>query len=506
MYDPISDTWTQMAHMPSGRCGHATCAFDGKIYVFGGTSPDPYATAKKNIYVYDIQTDTWTRRADMPYANALCGIAVAEDIIYLVGGTLSSSSAPIRTVMAYDPAAESWTRKADMPTARSFLSACAVDGKIYAIGGGPQNWRERCYNQVEVYDPSTDTWTRMADMPTARAALGTCVANGLIYAVGGFSPAGIHAVNEMYDPIADLWTTRSPIQQKRLMPFVGSVADNVYVIGGSYPDAQGQPVILATVEEYDTGLGVPSPDLNGDFVVDIEDLTLLIEHWGQNDPMFDLAPPPFGDGIVDALDLELMMSYWEKVLDDPALTAHWKFDEIEGDVAYDSAGLNDATVVGTAVWQPTGGAVDGALVFDGATFVAADLVLSPSEGPFSVFAWIKGGVPGQVIVSQMNGVNWLSADARGCLMTQLMSGGRRSDPLYSDAVIADDNWHRVGFTWDGTNRILYVDDIEVASDTQSGLKGSDAGLYLGAGKGLETSTFWSGMIDDVRIYDRVVEP
>jgi len=51
-----------------------------------------------------------------------------------------------------------------------------------------------------------------------------------------------------------------------------------------------------------------------------------------------------------------------------------------------------------------------------------------------------------------------------------------------------------------------VDDVEVAHDTQTGLKGSDGGLYIGAGKGLEPGTFWSGMIDDVRIYDRVVAP
>ena len=51
MYDPAGDTWTKMANMPSARCGHATCAYDGKVYVFGGVSPDPYAAAKKNVYV-----------------------------------------------------------------------------------------------------------------------------------------------------------------------------------------------------------------------------------------------------------------------------------------------------------------------------------------------------------------------------------------------------------------------------------------------------------------------
>lgn len=44
------------------------------------------------------------------------------------------------------------------------------------------------------------------------------------------------------------------------------------------------------------------------------------------------------------------------------LIAHWKFDEGEGDIAYDSAGDNDGTIYGVD-W--TTGIIDGALDFDG---------------------------------------------------------------------------------------------------------------------------------------------
>ncbi|MCJ7674120.1 MAG: LamG domain-containing protein, partial [Sedimentisphaerales bacterium] len=36
--------------------------------------------------------------------------------------------------------------------------------------------------------------------------------------------------------------------------------------------------------------------------------------------------------------------------------------------------------------------------------------------------------------------------------------------------------------------------------------GSDVGLSIGAGKNLEAGSFWSGLIDDVKIYDRAVTP
>jgi len=261
----------------------------------------------------------------------------------------------------------------------------------------------------------------------------------------------------------------------------------------------------------DTVLGVPSPDLNGDFVVNIEDLALLVEHWGQNDPTCDIAPPPFGDGIVNDLDLERLMSYWNQVLDDPTLIAHWALDEAEGAVAYDSAGVNDASIIGEPVWQPDGGLVDGALQLDGVgDYVITGAVANPADGPISVLAWIKGGAPGQVVLSQIGGVNWLRTDPlEGNLMTELTSPDRRfGGPMLSQTNVTDGEWYRIGLVWDGSYRHLYVDGVEVAKDATalSGLEGSGGGLYLGVGSTLAPGSFFSGLIDDVRIYNRAVKP
>ena len=79
-------------------------------------------------------------------------------------------------------------------------------------------------------------------------------------------------------------------------------------------------------------------------------------------------------------------------------------------------------------------------------------------------------------------------------------------PLSSQTVITDGNWHRIGLVWDGSNRTLCVDDVVVAEDIQTGLESSDGGLYIGTGKAMESGTFFSGLIDDVRIYNRAVSP
>jgi hypothetical protein len=348
-------------------------------------------------------------------------------------------------------------------------------------------------------------------MPSERWSLGTCVVDGKIFAIGGGVSAsyGSSTTNEVYDPITDVWTTKSPMQQKRYGLYVCSVGNKIYAIGGSVP------TILSTVEEYDTGLGIPSPDFNGDYVIDIEDLIILIESWKQNDPSCDIAPAPFGDGIVDVLDLELLMSYWEQEVPDPTLIAHWKLDETEGNVAYDSAGDTDGDILADAVWHPDGGQVDGALEFDGINdYISTPFIFDPAKGDFSVFAWIKGGAPGQVIIYQQGGADWLMADAiDGALRTDLKQpagSGRDAapvgPPLISSTFVTDSHWHRVGFIRDGSNRILYVDDVEVARDTANNLESAVGGLHIGTGNATQPGTFFSGLIDDVRIYNRVVEP
>lgn len=252
----------------------------------------------------------------------------------------------------------------------------------------------------------------------------------------------------------------------------------------------------------------PVVDFNGDGCVNIQDLLQMIESWGQDEPAVDVGPTPFGDGIIDAADLAVLMDHWGQEVNDPTLMANWKLDETEGPVACDSAGAHDGSLVGNPVWQPTGGKIGGALQLDGVDdCVTTAFVCDPSKGSFSVFAWVQGGAAGQVIVSQDKGANWLLADpATGAIMSGLQSGGRNSKAHYSNVIIADGNWHRVGFTWDGSNRTLYVDGIAVAQDTQSGLAGSTGGLNLGAGSTLAPGTFWKGLIDDVRIYDRVIRP
>ncbi len=248
----------------------------------------------------------------------------------------------------------------------------------------------------------------------------------------------------------------------------------------------------------------PVVDLNSDGIVDAADMCIIVDYWGTDEPLCDVGPMPWGDGVVDVEDLKVLA---EHLL--PVFLAHWELDETGGSIACDSVGGHDGMLNGNPLWQPAGGKVNGALQLDGVDdCIVTDSVLNPADGTFSIFAWIKGGGPGQVIVSQTNGIgwggSWLCADAsNGRLATVLM------DPqpaLVSESVITDGAWHHIGLVWDKSYRYLYVDGAEVARDAVSISypMPCDGGLYLGASKTLDSGSFFSGLIDDVRIYNKAL--
>jgi len=258
-------------------------------------------------------------------------------------------------------------------------------------------------------------------------------------------------------------------------------------------------------------------DLNQDGITDSADFAIFESVWLKKaeDDQWNTDHDTNLDGIIVIEDLAVLAEYWLKEVRLIGLVAYWKLDDREGDIAHDSAGNNNGTLNGNPVWQPAGGRIGGALQFDGIDdYVSTDFVLDPAKGAFSIFAWIKGGQSGQVIISQINHTGssetWVGTESSdGKLMTELVSPPIvRSAPLplVSESLITDGQWHHIGLVWDGLYRHLYVDGIEVAKDIRimTAPKSSYGSLYIGAGNTLAPGSFWSGLVDDIRIYDQVL--
>jgi N-acetylneuraminic acid mutarotase len=140
-YDPVADAWRTVASMPTARWYMAAApGVDGNIYVIGGTNASGFPDPRLDIVEsYDPLSDTWTTAAPMPTRRSHLGTAAGPDgLIYAIGGRPDDLTEEPRSRAAevYDPIGNVWTAIDRLRRGRSdFGAAAGIDGRIYAIGG-----------------------------------------------------------------------------------------------------------------------------------------------------------------------------------------------------------------------------------------------------------------------------------------------------------------------------------------------------------------------------------
>ena len=188
--------------------------------------------------------------------------------------------------------------------------------------------------------------------------------------------------------------------------------------------------------------------------------------------------------------------------------AHWKLDETSGVVAKDSVGTHDASLVGTPVWQATGGALQGAVLLDSAgdALQVTDPGTLNLTGAVSLTGWINpdsntGDDP--VVSRKPDAVThqyWLGT-VSGVPTFRFNDGSEQQ--LAGLSVLSTGDWHLLAATYDSDIRIarLYVDGTQVTTmPLTTGLKSSATPVRLGD----DGVSRVEGRIDDVRIFSGVL--
>ncbi|NDI36498.1 kelch repeat-containing protein [Chengkuizengella sediminis] len=208
VYDYISDRWNQLASMNYARTFFQTEIIDGKIYVIGGYGLDTnrgsgyYPLA--NVEVYDPETNTWTELESMEATRSYFSTEVIDGKIYAIGGrgdqAGGTENLPLSSVEVYNPETNTWTNVANMERERRYFKTEVMNGKIYAISGQDQ---VGTLNSVEEYDPSTNTWKYVSNINTGRIYFESQVIDGKIFVFGGVDSNNnlLNSV-EVYTPIS----------------------------------------------------------------------------------------------------------------------------------------------------------------------------------------------------------------------------------------------------------------------------------------------------------------
>jgi hypothetical protein len=205
---------------------------------------------------------------------------------------------------------------------------------------------------------------------------------------------------------------------------------------------------------------------------------------------------------------------------DPNLVGWWKFDEGGGTVAIDSSGnKHNGTIYGSPTWGK-GSPYDnsGYLKFNGSnTYVDINCI---SGGAFllpryTIAMWfrLEGGGFGRKDLFSATDANSdhgllleLYDDPMGSLRYLhrypfSQSGGA---DIFTTTTYNDHKWHHIAAVRVSNNsRLLYVDGQQMGSDSKdTAAFDTPVRVILGKLKASASERFWSGAIDDVRIYNR----
>jgi len=209
VYTPATDTWTIKTPMPMPRADLSASVVDGKIYLIGGkkyVEHDPFYEESDLNEVYDPGTDSWTNMTSIPTATFGYASAVVDKRIYIIGGGIQFwerwDFTFVEANQIYDPENDNWTIGATFDPPLSYMAATATSGidafkRIYVMGGF---FSDGYSNATHVYNPKSNAWGTGSAMPTPRIYLNVVVLNDVLYAIGGYADEVWLSTNERYTP------------------------------------------------------------------------------------------------------------------------------------------------------------------------------------------------------------------------------------------------------------------------------------------------------------------
>ncbi len=185
----------------------------------------------------------------------------------------------------------------------------------------------------------------------------------------------------------------------------------------------------------------------------------------------------------------------------------------------DSSGNNNTgTLYNGPTWQPLGGHTDGALEFNGnnTSVEVGTSGMNPLQGTVSLWAYAINFDGNSPLHHYLFGhtTSPIPSSWTDTIQLYMFEGSNRlflglgdTHNRHADIQILDTlKWYHIALTWDGIDYIVYVDGVARANGSYTGLSTLSQIAAIGntgnIGYRIES---WHGIIDDMRIYDRVLD-
>lgn len=205
-YNPakgMGGSWTKKADLPGpARWKAVGFSINNKGYVATG---NPFGNPIKDVWEYDPVNDTWTEKASMPTNSG------RDEAFVFVLGTKAyigcGNTTPLRTVWEFNPTVGTngtWTQKANYPgLAVERLAAFSANKLGYAGTGLKTEGSFIYYNDFWSYSNVTNTWTKRTDFPGYQRG------DAVGFAINGVGFMGL-GYNQFYTSTNDLYRYTPP--------------------------------------------------------------------------------------------------------------------------------------------------------------------------------------------------------------------------------------------------------------------------------------------------------
>ncbi|MFH0947515.1 MAG: FG-GAP-like repeat-containing protein [Elusimicrobiota bacterium] len=245
--DGIGAWDTTLTAMPDVRKDHAMSAWNGRLYITGGSNNvPPYACS--TVWMSSITANgtigIWIPLNSMPNILSDHAMGVWNGRLYVTGGCdgdvvrSTVSMAPLNA----DGTIGSWTVLPPMPSARQNHAMSVWNGRLY-VTGGENIVSPYCYDTVWMSSIQADgtigSWnTTLTFMPDKRTYHAMSVWNGRLCVTGGYGEVSGQNIVWMSSITADgtigSWNTFTPMLGGRQNHVTGVWNGRLYVTGGAF--------------------------------------------------------------------------------------------------------------------------------------------------------------------------------------------------------------------------------------------------------------------------------
>ncbi len=246
-----TNAWASTTSLPGGtapRQTHKVIVNNGYMYVVGGFITSSVPTEIRGAAILSDGTlGSWTVMGNLSAGRARLQAVAYNGYLYVLGGSTTNNSAAgtVLNTVEYAPfnsdgTIGTWQTTTSFTTPRINAGAVVYDGHIYMMGGNDNGSATTYYADVQyatiMASGALGSWASTTVLPAARSSFMIGVSNGYIYVVGGVSSSGSRTVPTWYaalnsDGSVGTWiVTQNP--NNRSDGAVAVYGGYIYVYGG----------------------------------------------------------------------------------------------------------------------------------------------------------------------------------------------------------------------------------------------------------------------------------